>query len=388
MGKVPMPQIEKDYYTDISSLEQLQLWKSKLEFAIKSFDAMIWEYDIDNNLFFSEYSNSALIGGLTFEEYINIHHKDDRLKLRKSFSDLMHDNIDNIALNLRLKQKNGSYVWINIHGKVFQRNKNGAPTRIIGLRQTIQEQVEQHIELLNSKRKLEEYAAKIGDASNLKTAFFANMSHEIRTPLNAIVGFSNLIIDAVKDNEALVEYGKVIETNNNLLIQLVNDVLDMAKIEAGKLEFNMSEICVNELMNQLQQMFQMRVQNGVKVILDIPTTEYYIKSERTRLTQVITNFLSNAVKFTSNGFITVGYSVSEQGLYFYVSDTGKGIMPENISHVFDRFTKFDREVQGSGLGLSISQTIIKSLGGEIGVESKFGEGTKFWFTLPCLAYSL
>lgn len=243
------------------------------------------------------------------------------------------------------------------------------------MRRNIQEQMEAQIKLVELCNKAEE-------SNRLQTAFFANMSHEIRTPLNAILGFSNLIVETVGD-ESLAEYAKLIMTNNELLTQLIDDVLDLSRIEAGKLDFNMSEICVNELMGQLKQMFELRVQSGVEVVLDTPPTQCHIISEQKRLTQVITNFLGNAIKYTTEGSIHLGYELRPSGLYFYVTDTGKGIVKENIPLIFNRFTKFDRLVQGTGLGLSICKTIVDRLGGDIGVESELGKGSKFWFTLPC-----
>lgn len=226
---------------------------------------------------------------------------------------------------------------------------------------------------------------KAEEANRLKSAFLANMSHEIRTPLNAIVGFSNLIANAESQEESQ-EFYKIVETNNELLLQLVNDILDLSKIEAGQLEFNYSNINVSSIFVMLKQTFQNRTKEGVHIECVLPEKTCFIHSEKTRLTQVITNFLTNACKFTFEGTIRMGYEEIEGGLRFFVSDTGKGIAKENIPHVFERFAKFDNFIQGTGLGLSISQTIVKRLNGEIGVESEEGKGSTFWFTIPCEVY--
>ncbi|WP_293709512.1 HAMP domain-containing sensor histidine kinase [uncultured Parabacteroides sp.] len=223
---------------------------------------------------------------------------------------------------------------------------------------------------------------KAEEANHLKSAFLANMSHEIRTPLNAIVGFSNLIAHSESPEDTL-EFCKIIETNNELLLQLINDILDLSKIEAGQLEFSFSNIDVSSLFLMLAQTHQTRTKEGVTLECILPEKPCFIHSEKIRLTQVMTNFLTNACKFTFEGSIRMGYEEIDGGLRFYVSDTGKGIARENIPHVFERFAKFDLFIQGTGLGLSICQTIVNRLNGEIGVESEEGKGTTFWFTIPC-----
>ena len=223
---------------------------------------------------------------------------------------------------------------------------------------------------------------KAEEANHLKSAFLANMSHEIRTPLNAIVGFSNLIAHSESPEDTL-EFCKIIETNNELLLQLINDILDLSKIEAGQLEFSFSNIDVSSLFSMLAQTHQTRTKEGVTLECILPEKPCFIHSEKIRLTQVMTNFLTNACKFTFEGSIRMGYEEIDGGLRFYVSDTGKGIARKNIPHVFERFAKFDLFIQGTGLGLSICQTIVNRLNGEIGVESEEGKGTTFWFTIPC-----
>ena len=242
------------------------------------------------------------------------------------------------------------------------------------------------IRLLIQKRKMEKELRekeKIEEANLLKTAFLANMSHEIRKPLNAIVGFSNLIAQGEIEEEDREEFRKIIETNNELLLQLINDILDLSKIEAGKMDFTYSDIDVSGMFNRLEQVFCNKTKPGVKLICVLPEKGCFIHSEKNRLMQVVTNFLTNACKFTFEGSITMGYEETEGGLRFYVADTGKGIAEENIPHVFERFAKFDPFIQGTGLGLSICHTIVDYLKGEIGVESKEGAGSTFWFTIPC-----
>ena len=220
-------------------------------------------------------------------------------------------------------------------------------------------------------------------AGEQKTAFLANMSHEIRTPLNAIVGFAGLLANASESERN--SYVEIIKGNTNMLLQLVNDILDMSKIEAGTLEFIYSDTDVNQIMRELEGIFRLRLEEAdspVRIVFEPCLPVCFIHTEKNRVSQVLSNFLSNAFKYTKEGSITLGYKVREDDIYFYVQDTGAGIPAGKVDKVFERFMKLDAKKQGTGLGLSISRTIIKKLGGEIGVFSEYGKGSTFWFTLP------
>ncbi|WP_270662842.1 hybrid sensor histidine kinase/response regulator [Phocaeicola massiliensis] len=220
-------------------------------------------------------------------------------------------------------------------------------------------------------------------AGEQKTAFLANMSHEIRTPLNAIVGFAGLLSNASESERN--SYVEIIKGNTNMLLQLVNDILDMSKIEAGTLEFIYSDTDVNQIMRELEGIFRLRLEEAdspVRIVFEPCLLVCFIHTEKNRVSQVLSNFLSNAFKYTKEGSITLGYKVREDDIYFYVQDTGAGIPAGKVDKVFERFMKLDAKKQGTGLGLSISRTIIKKLGGEIGVFSEYGKGSTFWFTLP------
>lgn len=238
----------------------------------------------------------------------------------------------------------------------------------------IDKQKEDEIELRKAKDKAEE-------SDRLKSAFLANMSHEIRTPLNAIVGFSNLLTMA-EDEEERNEYINIISSNNELLLQLINDILDVAKIEAGTLEFIDSEIDINALLSDIEQSSRLKAPEGVQISFVEKMPYCIIMSDKNRLAQVITNFINNAIKFTKEGSIRFGYRHKDDKLLFYVRDTGCGIEPEKKDLVFNRFVKLNSFAQGTGLGLAICQMIVKKMGGEIGAESQLGKGSTFWFTLP------
>lgn len=238
--------------------------------------------------------------------------------------------------------------------------------------------------LKHVEEELKQARAKAENADRAKSVFLANMSHEIRTPLNAIVGFSELLASASTDEEK-TQFFEIVQSNNEMLQQLIADILDLSKIEAGTLEFIFSDVDVSQLMSDLEQQFRMRMVdmgNRVQIVRETPEKVFTMHTDRNRLAQVVSNFMTNAMKFTSEGSITLGFRPIEDGLYFYVRDTGSGISREKLPHVFDRFVKLEQEKNGTGLGLSICQTIVHKLGGEIGVESEQGKGSTFWFTLP------
>ena len=237
--------------------------------------------------------------------------------------------------------------------------------------------------LCKAYTRLSEAMEKAEQANQLKSAFLANMSHEIRTPLNAIVGFSNMLPD-IEDRKEMREYADIIETNTDLLLQLINDILDMSKIEAGTFDFCPSLIDVNQTMEEIEQSMRLRLKKEtVTLTFTERLPECTLYTDKNRLIQLISNFVINAIKFTQTGSIRMGYRLKDADtICFYVSDTGCGMSEEQCRHVFERFVKYNPFVQGTGLGLSICQMIIDRLGGTIGVESEEGKGSTFWFTLP------
>ena len=265
--------------------------------------------------------------------------------------------------------------WIRTNVVVNQFKPENGVIELIGINYDITELKETESKLIDAKEKAE-------TADRLKSAFLANMSHEIRTPLNAIVGFSSLLVQE-ENPEEREQYMAIVEENNELLLQLISDILDLSKMEAGTFDFVERELDVNLLCEDMVRVMKLKAKPGVEVVFDRHLPECVIASDRNRLNQVIANFINNAIKFTATGSIRLGYDRIDAGhLRFYVADTGIGIMQEKQAEIFDRFVKLNSFVHGTGLGLSISKSIVEQLGGTIGVESEPGKGACFWFTLP------
>ena len=239
-------------------------------------------------------------------------------------------------------------------------------------------------QLKETEKQLTLAKEKAENADLSKSAFLANMSHEIRTPLNAITGFAEVLASANTEEEK-AQYQEIIKMNADLLLQLVNDILDMSKIEAGTLEFVYTKVDINLLLSDLRQLFQMRVNDAgknIQIIAEPSLPSCSIETDRNRVAQVLSNFTTNAIKFTQEGTISIGYEARDTELYFYVTDTGARIPADKLPEVFGRFVKLNKDKKGTGLGLSISKTIVNKLEGQIGADSVEGKGSTFWFTIP------
>ena len=303
---------------------------------------------------------------------------EDREAIFREIGRVKANESNGFTLDLRVGLRDGKSGWTRVN--VVRNPLNTDPSKIemVCVNFDVTELKQTEKSLIEAKNK-----AEVSD--RLKSAFLANMSHEIRTPLNAIVGFSNLLAET-DDIAERREYMQVVEENNDLLLKLISDILDLSKIEAGTFEFNYGMLDVNRMCEEAVRSLRLKVQDKpVELLFGDHEAQCRIVGDKNRLLQVITNFINNAVKFTEQGSITLGYRREAGDLLFYVEDTGKGISEEHLRTVFDRFVKLNSFAQGTGLGLSISKSIVEQMGGHIGVESEEGRGSRFWFTIPAVA---
>ena len=300
---------------------------------------------------------------------------EDQAVLKNFVGEVKTGKATSLRKEVRVCRENGKYTWTSINVMVRDYRPQDGIIEMLCINYDITPLKETEQKLIIARDKAEEL-------DRLKSAFLANMSHVIRTPLNAIVGFSSLLAETDSRNERQ-EYIKIVQENNELLLQLISDILDLSKIEAGTFNFVYTNVDVNETCAEIIKSMSMKVSKGVELIFEEPFPECYIYTDKNRFTQVISNFINNALKFTQQGSITLGYEqVSHQKIKFYVRDTGMGIPEEKQKSVFERFVKLNTFVQGTGLGLSICKSIVSQMGGEIGVDSTEGIGSCFWFTHP------
>ena len=283
-------------------------------------------------------------------------------------------DLENNISQIQCKFNDKDYQWWE-----FRYTYNKQDDFFSGLCLNIQRGKEAEQELIYARQKAEE-------SDKMKSAFLANMSHEIRTPLNAIVGFSNIIAeeDVELSSSERNDFLKLINTNSDLLLKLINDILDLSRIESGRMEFSFSECNLSDLMNNVYQTHRLLMPEGVELKIEKPEEAVMLNTDKHRLTQVITNFINNASKFTRSGYIKIGYSYNPKRLAvdIFVEDTGIGIPKEKQKAVFERFNKLDEFAQGTGLGLAICQVIIHRFGGVIELESEENKGSCFTISLP------
>ena len=302
-------------------------------------------------------------------------HPEDCAVLKQFVGQVKEGKATSLSKEVRINRGNGKYSWTSINVMVRDYRPQDGVIEMLCINYDITPLKETEQKLIIARDKAEEL-------DRLKSAFLANMSHEIRTPLNSIVGFSSLLAET-DDREERQEYIKIVETNNELLLQLVSDILDLSKIESGTFDFVRSDLDVNESCMKIIKSMEMKVPETVDLVFEKYIPDCHIYTDKNRFMQVITNFINNALKFTKQGTIALGYEqTAPHEIKFYVRDTGFGIPKEKIDSIFERFVKLNTFVQGTGLGLSICKSLVSQMGGKIGVESTEGEGSCFWFTHP------
>lgn len=404
--------------------EKIRTSEERLKLALSATRAGLWDwYPAENKAVYNE-AWTAIIGytldelkPITPDTWRRRIHPEDLIKLEELIEQHIQGVIENVDHEHRLLHKNGSYIWVMSKGMIVQRDARGNPLRLTGttidisaqkkfefdLKTQIEENIAlneeylaQNEELSESierirkiNEELEEAKEKAEESYRLKSAFLANMSHELRTPMNGIIGFSELLKDSRLTRDRRLYYAGIVIDSSKQLLTIVNDILDMSRMETGKMTLCFEEVIINDLLNVLHAFFEPQVnkkQIAFSISKPVSNKQSTVITDRTRLRQVLTNLLNNALKFTEAGSIDVGYRLIDGFLEFYVMDTGIGIPEEMHEKIYEPFRQGNFEITnrygGTGLGLSISKKLVEMLGGKMWLTSSIGKGSTFYFTLP------
>lgn len=364
------------------NISEEEMHKRFFNLAVDASSVYPWQYDIRTHSF---HFSGALLDyfGLPGKQTILrkelelFIHADDLEEAHRHFTAIFKGEEMDTRMSFRMRSGEGKYEWWEFRSASYNGLDSEAPYMVLGVCQSIQRYKTTEEELIAARDKALQ-------ADTLKSAFLANMSHEIRTPLNSIVGFSDLLkdIDAFSPEE-VKQFVDTINTNCTLLLALINDILDLSRIESGSMDFRFAGYNLMFVMQQIYDSQRLSMPPGVELVMKLPEESKSIVTDSIRLKQVINNFINNAKKFTTQGSITFGFQTEDPGYtVFFVEDTGSGISEENQRRIFERFYKVDSFTQGAGLGLSICQTIVERFRGEINVSSELGKGTRFTVRVP------
>ncbi len=363
------------------ALRRLSQERESLALAIEGGNTFVWKYLDDRFYFDDDFFASLDMDSRIYtpEEFAETVHPEDRKRVLEKITHFRAHTVKRWSIQFRCNFNGEGYRWWEFRYRQINTGPNFSDFQINGLCMNIQKIKDNEAALIAARKKAEE-------SDRMKTAFLANMSHEIRTPLNAIVGFSNLITsgDMEFTAEEKDEFLNLINTNCDLLLKLINDILDLSRIESGRMDFIFETCNLSELMNSIYHTHRLSMPEEVELQLEVPREAVFMRTDRHRLTQVITNFINNAVKFTKNGYIRIGYLRTFDGNYIhlFVEDTGIGIPQEKQKAVFDRFNKLDEFAQGTGLGLAICKVIAHRFKGNIMLWSEEGKGSRFTLVIP------
>lgn len=374
--------VGKELESELTQLEKVQKHNVEYEFVLKAMKLCTWHIDAEARTI--TYDNDfrgrddCLIPPpeSPLDELLSVVAPSDRARLIKTVDDLCSGRVEDYHEVYQVCMPHtDNYYWTESYATVATRNDEGGAKLIVGTSMRIDDRKAMESALMEARNKAEE-------SDRLKSAFIANMSHEIRTPLNAIIGFTSVLPDVQGDEERR-ELINLIQENNQKLLTIINDVMNISKIESGKEQLVMSTFELNSTLQSLADVFVPKLQGDVKLSTMFARASINVKTDLNRMTEVMNHLLANAVKFTVQGSIIVGYDEpTGKRLRVWVRDTGKGIAPEHQERVFERFFKVDEYIPGAGLGLSICRTMAYSMGGDVGVESTLGEGSTFWFEFP------
>ena len=374
--------------------QKLSATNNKLAMALDVANIVPWKWDLRSKTILCDINRPIELStndkdvneeqlAVPDSQYFSKIFKEDRKRVEKAYDDLIEGRSDKVREEYRVinVQNNIHRIeWVEAQAAVETRDENGKPLTLVGSSLVITTRKKMEMELTTARDRAEE-------SNRLKSAFLANMSHEIRTPLNAIVGFSNLLTTEKNiSEEEKKEFASIIDNNTRLLLKLVNDVLELSRIESGNMSFHCEDCSAHHFAETVYQTHQVIILPPVEFIKEFPDDDVTIHIDRMRLTQVITNFLGNAKKFTSQGHIKLGYFCDKEKkeIHFFVEDTGAGIPKEELQMIFERFYKRNEFVQGVGLGLAISKVIVEKMNGHIDVQSEVNKGSRFTAVLPYL----
>ena len=364
---------------ELIEIEKVRQNNIEYDFILKAMKIAVWRYDPRSKAFVfeSDYregkDNYTPSTDETFLDTLDPIAPTDAERVKQAFGEISEGRVDSYHQEYQVTSKvSGKTYWEESYATIVDRDADGKPTKIVGTSQRIDERKRMETSLVAARNKAEE-------SDRLKTAFLANMGHEIRTPLNAIVGFADLL-PVIESDEERAQIITEIQNNNKKLLQIIDGLVSMSKIEAGAKSLLMGKVELNQLLQQMAETYQPTTNLSINVQCPLPQLK--IETDREKLLEILDNLLQNAIKFTTEGEITLSYEVQGNQVRVNVTDTGKGVAEEDQTRIFERFVKVDEYVPGTGLGLSVVESHIKNLGGTVGVESSLGKGSTFWFVLP------
>ena len=364
---------------ELIEIEKVRQNNIEYDFVLKAMKIAVWRYDSSTKAFiyWNDYRDGRdnYVPGVneSFVATLSAIAPADVERVSRAFEDLCEGRSDSYHQEYQvINKKTGNSYWEESYATIVERDADGKPTKIVGTSQRIDERKHLENSLVAARNKAEE-------SDRLKTAFLANMGHEIRTPLNAICGFADLlpVIDNAEDRNQMIAE---IQSNNRKLLRIIDGLVSMSKIEAGAKSLMMAKVDLNQLLQQMADTYQPTTNLPIQVQCPLP--ELKIESDREKVLEILDHLVQNAVKFTTEGEITLSYEVQGNQVRVNVADTGKGVAKADQARIFERFVKLDEYIPGTGLGLSVVESLVKNLGGSVGVDSSLGVGSNFWFVLP------
>lgn len=361
---------------ELIEIEKVRQNNIEYDFVLKAMKIAVWRFDPKTRILV--YENDYRGGRDCYvptsdDDVLTSIAPADVDRVKHAFYEIVEGRSDSYHQEYQIiNKKTGNSYWEESYATIVERDADGKPTKIVGTSQRIDERKHLENSLVTARNKAEE-------SDRLKTAFLANMGHEIRTPLNAICGFADLlpVIDNAEDRNQMIAE---IQSNNRKLLRIIDGLVSMSKIEAGAKSLMMAKVDLNQLLQQMADTYQPTT--NLPIHVQCPLPELKIESDREKVLEILDHLVQNAVKFTTEGEITLSYEVQGNQVRVNVADTGKGVAKADQTRIFERFVKLDEYIPGTGLGLSVVESLVKNLGGSVGVDSSLGVGSNFWFILP------